>query len=62
MVYVVTLIKFRKGIQWRLILGYFDTNIQQIFKVENILSDILIRIPAATYNQSETSSTKDLIS
>ena len=45
MVYAATLIESQRVTHWRLIFKYFGPNIQNIYGVDNIVSDTLNRLP-----------------
>ena len=59
LVYAATLSESQIVMRWRLILEDFGPNIQHISGIDNILADMLIRMPSTPSNKNEPCTQKD---
>ena len=60
MVYASTLSEYQSVVNRILSIEKFQTNIHHIVGVEKMVSDMIIRIPSATSNQVDTSSSRSI--
>jgi hypothetical protein len=53
LVYVATVSESQRVMRWRLILEEFGPNIQYIAGIDNVVADMLSRVPSANCDQDE---------
>ena len=58
MVYDATLRKYQRVMHWVIIIKVSGTNIHHMYGVDNIVSDILSRLPTAPNNQNKSMNRK----